>query len=158
MSFAGRHKVSIYDRVEEFKHEGLYIFDAQKKEIMCRHCNSRIAWEKKSTVENHCKSQKHVKKRENANENERKKRQASLPDTLSSAKKAKDDKQELIFDTVQMFLKANIPLNKIDHPEIRKWLNKHVAGRHQTVYLYNLGEHTHRFFFLTDEVNRRPQL
>ena len=112
----------------------------------------------KSTVENHCKSQTHVKKRENANENERKKRQASLSDTLSSAKKAKDDKQELIFDTVQMFLKANIPLNKIDHPEIRKWLNKHVAGRHQTVYLYNLGEHTHRFFFLTDEVNRRPQL
>ena len=57
-------KVTIYDRVEEFKSEGLNVCDAKNKDVMCQYCTVRIAWDKKSTVDNHCKSQTHGKNKE----------------------------------------------------------------------------------------------
>jgi len=56
------------------------------------------------------------------------KRQVSIAESISNAKKLKADRDDFIKSTVRAFLKANIPLEKLDKPEFRQWLNKYVLG------------------------------
>lgn len=50
----GRNKVTINERYEEYKNEGIYISNLKAKEMMCKYCNVQINWKKKSTIIAHC--------------------------------------------------------------------------------------------------------
>ncbi|GET55151.1 CGG triplet repeat-binding protein 1-like [Rhizophagus irregularis DAOM 181602=DAOM 197198] len=47
---------SVYTRCNEYKD----IFRVDDNVLFCNHCNISIDWKCKSTVDNHCKSQKHI--------------------------------------------------------------------------------------------------
>lgn len=56
--------------------------------------------------------------------------------TIPNVKKAKVDRSEFILATTKMFLEANIPLEKVDLPSFRVWMNKYIEGKyHQCLFL-----------------------
>lgn len=93
--------VSIFDRQKEFESDGLYIFDARSKIMMCKFCNIRIHWTRKDSIMKHIKgSSKHVNyvqrsKNVEGGRNDNK-GQFSISDKMSNAKKVKQEKEELI--------------------------------------------------------------
>lgn len=125
---AENRKNTIYNRVRDYEQEGMYIFDAKKKIMMCKHCNVRVCWEKKSTVDNHCSSEGH-KTSKQTSEVIKSKRQSSITESVDHAKRLKTDKEDFIMSTLKTFLKANVPLHKLDHPALKKWLETYVKGK-----------------------------
>lgn len=121
--------MTVTSRADEFKDEGMYVFDRSKKIMMCRFCDCRVSWERKSVVQLHCSSANHLKEKEKAKAAQSSKRQASLSGSFEQAKKIKIDKEVFIKSTVHAFVKANIPLHKLDHPEMRDWLKKYMPGK-----------------------------
>lgn len=124
---ATNRRNTIYNRVREYEREGMYIFDTKKKIMMCKYCNVRVCWEKKSTVDNHCNSECH-KNSKQTSEVIKNTRQVSIAESVDHAKRIKIDKENFIISTLNAFLKANVPLHKLDHPAIRKWLETYVKG------------------------------
>ncbi|XP_034253658.1 CGG triplet repeat-binding protein 1-like [Thrips palmi] len=106
----------------------MYVFDRANKIMMCRVCDCRVAWERKSVVDLHCDSNAHKQKKEKDKQDRANKRQASVADSFERAKKAKIDREVFVKSTVHAFVKANIPLHKLDHPEMRKWLKNYMPG------------------------------
>ncbi|XP_011880312.1 PREDICTED: CGG triplet repeat-binding protein 1-like [Vollenhovia emeryi] len=122
--------INVTQRAEEFIKDGMYVFDRKKQVMMCQWCNVRVCWERRSTVLNHCESDGHKSKKALAAEStNRMKRQMSVDDALDKAKKMKVEKEEFICDTVSAFLKSNIPLEKLDNEDLKKWINKHIKGK-----------------------------
>lgn len=132
--------VTVFDREREFSHEGFYVFDKVNKILMCRYCNTRIEWARRDTCVKHIQgSAGHKKNKVLAMEANKQvtctgastsgvKRQISLTDFVSRHKNAKVDKQEFVLSTTRAFMEANIPLEKVDHPKLREWLNKYIEG------------------------------
>ena len=59
-----KNKISISTRANEFSSDGFYIHDFQHKLMMCRFCNTRVDWEKKSICDSHCETTKHISAKE----------------------------------------------------------------------------------------------
>lgn len=119
--------VTVFDRAAEFASEGFYVFDSAKKILMCKYCNVRIEWQRKDTCVKHIKnSTSHSKNKENQQSGA--KRQVSLQTAVSTAKKAKIDKNEFIMSTTRAFIEANIPIEKLDNPKLRQWMDKYIEG------------------------------
>lgn len=121
----GRTKsVSIQERASSFQEDKFYVSDSTI--LMCGICNSRLEWEKLDTLKKHVKTSGHVKKKDSQRSTEEAgvgtKRQITLTDMERKTKKAKIEKDNFITDTVKMCLKANIPLEKLDHPAVREYL------------------------------------
>lgn len=76
----------------------MYIFDFKKKIMMCKHCNVRVCWEKKSTVDNHCGSEGH-KTSIQISEVIKNKHQSSIIESVTHAKKIKTDEKDFIMCT-----------------------------------------------------------
>lgn len=128
---SGKQKsVTVHSRANDYSHEGMYVFDRIKKIMMCRFCNSRVNWERKSVIDLHCNSNNHkVQKQKCQTENSSKKKQMTVSDSFDKATKLKDDREKFIKSTVTAFLKANIPLHKLDCPYIRKWISEYLPGK-----------------------------
>ena len=103
-------------RVKEYKNEP---FTVAKKKLFCRACREEVSV-KKSIVENHVKSSKHAKGKERMS-----KKEARQKDLAEALQKYNDDvhlRGETLPQTQQVyrvkvlksFLRAGIPLNKID--------------------------------------------
>ena len=52
-------KLSIEQRAKRYNKDGLYIIDLKNKIMMCRHCNIRVDWTKKSVLIKHVESENH---------------------------------------------------------------------------------------------------
>lgn len=126
--------VTAYDRYVEFKSEGFYLFDNKKRIIMCKHCNVRIDWARKDTCSKHCNGQSHkANKAANASvpgTSGGSIRQISIEDSMSSSQILKIEKKKFVKKTCRMLLEANIPIEKIDHPSFRGWMNEHMKGEY----------------------------
>lgn len=144
----GRQKISLWERCNSYpKEEGFYI--RENKFLMCRHCNVRLDFEKKDTLDKHIKGASHQAKKSAvaSNSSGSVKRQAGLSESFENLKKSKMAKEELCHDVVKMCLKANIPLTKLDNEEVRSFFNKYVPGsgslpssdRLQRVYVSECG-------------------
>lgn len=121
--------LSIFDREREMKSEGFYIFDLKDKIMMCKFCNVRIDWARKDTCTKHIKNETHTKKKkEFLQQNASTSKQVSITDSMKTAATIKVHRQEFVTSFVEMMTEANIPLEKVDHPSMRKWLNTHVEG------------------------------
>nr|CAD7432274.1 unnamed protein product [Timema monikensis] len=90
------------------------------------HSNS-IEWKRRDACEKHIKSKGHIKQVQ-ASLTTGVKRQLSIEGAIQAQKKAKDDRVEFIMDTTEMFLKANIPIEKLDNPAVRSWMGKYIKG------------------------------
>lgn len=124
--------VPVEKRAAEFKNDGIY---ASAKTLFCKWCNCRLDHERRDTLVKHCASEKHRRIRDAAEASSSRPtpttstpRQISLEETLSSSKKIKIDREEFIMETAEAFLSANIPPEKLDNPQIRAWMAKHVKG------------------------------
>lgn len=126
MSFS-KNAGLLKSRVNDFKEHGMYIFD--KNKMACKLCEKRVDFSRKSTIDNHIAAKSHEKARERFESNEEKKRQCSISESLTNAKKQKVDKEEFIKSTVRAFARANIPLHKLDNAALREWMNKYVPGK-----------------------------
>nr|CAD7574685.1 unnamed protein product [Timema californicum] len=86
-----------------------------------------IEWKRRDACEKHIKNKGHIKQVQ-ASLTTGVKRQLSIEGAIQAKKKAKDDKVEFIMDTTEMFLKANIPIEKLDNPVVRSWMGKYIKG------------------------------
>lgn len=118
--------VNAYLRAGEFKNDGLYATDANT--LMCRHCNCLVAYEKRDGVVKHVKTTKHetaAKKVATTSEN---KIQTSVLTSFNSAKRRKVSIENLAMKTTEAFAKANIPLEKLEDPNLRSWMCEFIEG------------------------------
>lgn len=117
-----KHQVTCEDRAIEFQSEGFVVSGGI---LFCKYCNYRLDYRRKDSLQKHCQSEKHLMRKFGKSTESR---LATVEETLQNSKKVKDSKDEFILDTVEAFIKANIPVEKLDHPAIRAWLNKYVQG------------------------------
>jgi hypothetical protein len=113
------------ERVLEFSRDGLYIADLNI--IMCQFCNVRLDSDKKDALKKHIKSESHLKKFSNFCALALK-RKSTIFEVFEKQKRVKEENNTFIEDTVNMCLKANIPLQKMDHPAVRTFFDKYVPG------------------------------
>ena len=116
--------VSVNSRASEFSNEGFFVND--KKILMCRYCDKRLEHERKGMLIKHIASDTH--KRSKNKSTASMKRQLSVGESFTQAKKAKDDKTQFTIDTTEAFLSAGISVEKLDHPKMREWFAKYVKG------------------------------
>jgi hypothetical protein len=118
MPISRKKKVSLQTRMDE--HPG--VFRVDKDVMFCNFCDLSVEWKSKSTVDGHCRSQGHIKKKQNYEINEQKKKQI----TITSINAASESKKEVIEDLIKAFSLANIPLEKVNHllPFFKKYLKE----------------------------------
>lgn len=117
-------KVTPRDRVNEFANEGFYLCD--NKLLMCKFCNCRLEHERRDTLTKHVSSVKH--KLAKSHPVSTVKRQFSIAETIEHSKKVKNGKEEFVRKTTEAFVSANIPVEKLDNPELRGWFQEYVKG------------------------------
>lgn len=122
----GRPKTVLSDRVNQFATDGLYLSDTNV--VMCKYCNTRLEGDKKDTLQKHVKSANHMNKKNPIASTSGTKRQMSITSGFERQKRAKQENDTFVEDTVNMCLKANIPLHKLDHPAVREYIAKYVPG------------------------------
>ena len=96
----------------------LGIFREDNGIMFCNFCNLSIEWRSKSTVDGHCLSKSHIKKKQIHENNARRKDQVTIS--------AFESKKEVIEDLIEAFSLANIPLEKINNllPFFKKYLKE----------------------------------
>lgn len=119
-----KHPVTCGSRAAEFRSEG-FVVASSGGVLFCKHCNFCLDYKRKDSLQKHCKSQTHVARKSG---NITAARLATLEETLDNGWKIKDSTMEFILDTVEAFVEANIPVDKLDHPAMRAWLSKYVQG------------------------------
>ena len=98
------------------------VFREDKGIMFCNFCDLSVEWKSKSTVDGHCLSKVHIKKRQTYENNERTRWQA----TISAITTAAESKKEVIEELIEAFSITNIPLEKINHllPFFKKYLKE----------------------------------
>ncbi|CAH0552502.1 unnamed protein product [Brassicogethes aeneus] len=102
---------SVAQRADAYKKEGMYVFN--KTTMMCKFCEKRVDWERKSTVDNHIKSSAHKSNRAKSDEEQKKKRQVSISESLTVAKKLKESSGDL--PNAQQLREKYVPLLKEEY-------------------------------------------
>ena len=111
-----KKKVSINTRVDE--HPGVFREDGGI--MFCNFCDFSVEWKSKSTIDGHCLSKGHIKKRHIYEINEQRKKQA----TISTINAASESKKVVIEDLIEAFSSANIPLEKVN--QLLPFFKKHL--------------------------------
>ncbi|XP_019372800.1 PREDICTED: uncharacterized protein LOC109297480 isoform X1 [Gavialis gangeticus] len=124
-------KVTPKDRVAQF---GKDKFHTDGTVLFCTACNKAVDHVRKQTIVEHMESAKHK-------HNEKRRREDAETAGPSTVKKqctdtaafphssvAKDHRDTVTLDFVRMCLQADLPLQKMDLPVVRDFLNKHVEG------------------------------
>src|SRR6202000_1167934 len=99
------------------------IFRVDDKVLFCNYCNVSVEWRQKSTVDNHCNSQKH---RSNMKSHEEKEKNRTQQLTLVSTQEAAELKKQVIEDLIEAFAIADIPLKKVN--SLLPFFKKHVKN------------------------------
>ena len=123
-------KPTISDRVGEFAQHHMYIFDKRKQIMMCACCEVRVNWQKKSVIQNHIDSDNHRTKKVNYESEllKQKSKQISITESVKRGTALKCEREQFIQDTVEAFLRSNIPLEKLESESLRSWKRKYVKG------------------------------
>ena len=110
--------VTVYTRCNEYN--GVFCVD--DKVLFCNYCNVSVEWRQKSTVDNHCNSQKHITSMKSYKDKEQNKTQF----TLATTQEAAESKKQVIEDLIEAFATANIPLEKVN--SLLPFFKKHVKN------------------------------
>ena len=113
--------VSLHDRINQFPDQLLIV---RGTKIFCDACKEILS-SKKSVIKLHCASQKHVRSKERSKKSKLK--EQTIAEALSREKTRQDStlplaQQAYRQEVVEEFLKAGIPISKID--ELRSLLEK----------------------------------
>ena len=105
-------------------------FYADGGKLFSRSCNIVVDHFRKNTVDKHVNSKKHVEKalkKPTVDEN-RNLRIQTLKTVVNARTDAEYARKELAIDLSEALLAANIPLEKLDHPAICRFLEDKVPG------------------------------
>ncbi|KAL7983493.1 hypothetical protein Chor_000369 [Crotalus horridus] len=123
-----RSKTALYvtpqDRVTEF---GSELYEDGGK-LYCSFCNVVLNHVRKSAINDHLKSKTHTKRKGEFEEQSVRKKPRTLTASLQCNSTTQTEKPSVVQDFVKMFLEANIPLEKADHPAVRAFLSRHVKN------------------------------
>jgi len=113
--------VSATDRAKQYKKSE--VFEDGGK-LFCRSCNVVLNHQRKSTVDNHFKSDAHLRHAELP----KGKKQKTLETALNVSTVAAESRVAVCRDWLAMLVSANIPLSKTDHPNVREFLRTKVTN------------------------------
>lgn len=105
-------------------------FYAENDHMYCRTCNMVVEHVRKTTVDRHLTSKTHKLKVDNskASEENQRLRMQSMATVVQHSTAAALTRKELDTDLCRTFLTCNIPLEKVDHPALRDFLERRVQG------------------------------
>src|SRR5436305_2684779 len=110
--------VTVYTRCNEYNG----VFRVDDKVLFCNYCNVSVEWRQKTTVDNHCNSQKHITSMKSYKDKEQNKTQL----TLATTQEAAESKKRVIEDLIEAFATADIPLEKVN--SLLPFFKKHVKN------------------------------
>jgi len=96
-------------------------FSSDGSILFCKLCEVKVAAEKRFTVQQHIGREKHKRAVEHSN----KQKKAQLLLSQSIAKKV-DTSSEFCKELCDVLVSANIPLSKINNPELKRFLEHHM--------------------------------
>ena len=120
------HKSNTSVKEREKQYKGT--FHADDNRLFCIICNLVVDHSRKSTLEKHVKSVKHIKRANKCESDVPPKQQKTMPTTFRNVTVAEQSRIAVTHDWVEALASANVPLIKSDHPRIREFLNKHVKN------------------------------
>ncbi|KAJ8877268.1 hypothetical protein PR048_021722 [Dryococelus australis] len=138
MLLAVKPSVNAYLQAGEFKNDGLYATDAQT--LTCRHCNSLVTYEKCDNVVKHIKTARHETATNKLASTSGNKVQTSVVASFNSAKRRKVAVDNLALKTTEAFAKANIPVEKLEDPNLISWMCEFIEGVGELPYIRTLRE------------------
>lgn len=128
-----KHDITALDRAKEFSSNGLYSTD--RSVLFCKYCNCRVSWDRRDSIMKHINSEKHKTSLTSSTST------VTLQQTIGGcaqlAKKRKTAADRFAMETTEAFVKANIPLQKLQDPSILSWMNKYIEGLYLLQYLAN---------------------
>uniref|UniRef100_A0A8C4XHU0 CGG triplet repeat-binding protein 1 n=1 Tax=Erpetoichthys calabaricus TaxID=27687 RepID=A0A8C4XHU0_ERPCA len=99
-------------RVKEFGQDKFY---AEGGLLWCKTCNELVDHVRRQTITDHLGTKKHTLS----------KRQSTITGCIEQSTAAKDT---LVMELVEAFMAANIPLEKVDNPTMRSFMQKNLKG------------------------------
>ncbi|CAN8023227.1 unnamed protein product, partial [Ixodes persulcatus] len=133
MAPSGSHlsKKTAKESVREYKHVSFY---EDEGVVFCRACARAVCYRRKSTIDEHIESNRHRKNAETRDSSKRKSvaggsgtlRKQSRLQTLESAMTAGEARHDIVLEFLDGLISANIPLEKVDNPKLRTFLQTHV--------------------------------
>jgi hypothetical protein len=121
-------KISAKDRVQEF---GKDKFHCDGDILFCSACNKAVDHVRRQTITDHLTSAKHKtaqKRKAEQSSDLLAKKQCTVTMLFQLQSAAKEQRDAVTRDFLDMMVKANIPLEKADHPAVRQFLSTHVNG------------------------------
>ena len=122
-------KISAKDRVAEF---GKDKFHSDGQILFCSFCNKAVDHVRRQTITDHLNSAKHkeatLKSQTEASSGGQAKRQCTVTTLFEQQVTAKAQRDKVTHDFLDMLVRANIPIEKADHPVVRQFLSTHVKG------------------------------
>ncbi|XP_029838776.2 uncharacterized protein LOC115322563 [Ixodes scapularis] len=142
MAPSGSHlsKKTAKERAREYKHASFY---EDGGVLFCRACARAVDYRRKSTIDEHIQSNRHRKNAETRDSSKRKSgeepsedvaggsgtpRKQSRLQTLESAMTAGEARHDIVLKFLDALISANIPLEKVDNPKLRTFLQTHVRN------------------------------
>src|SRR6266540_3497380 len=101
-----REKVTVFIQQKEHPND----FWVDNGVLFCIFCDHSVEWNRKSTIDNHCKSKAHLTKKKLYENNNR----TNYQQTLHSSLSANEKKKAVIEDLIRAFTGADIPLEKVN--------------------------------------------
>lgn len=119
--------VSCADRARQYPKGTLH---ADSGKLFCSYCNVTLDHTRKGSIDRHLESSVHICKRKASGDLQEKntKRQATVAGMFSRHTLARDERNVSVYELVEAFTAANIPLEKLDHPSLRKYLQSNVTN------------------------------
>jgi len=113
-----REKVTVFTRQKEHPND----FRVDNGVLFCIFCDHSVEWNRKSTIDNHCKSKAHLANKKLYENNNR----TNYQQTLHSSLSANEKKKAVIEDLIRAFAGADIPLEKVNAllPFFKKYMQE----------------------------------
>ena len=136
MSTKSRNKSAVNvtptQRVAEF---GSKTFCVEGGLFWCKVCDVPVDHVRKQTISDHVQSAKHKAKNNKRQQQDETgagapsaKRQATITGCQERMTEASAAKEKLVLNLVEAFMSANIPLEKLDNPKMREFVNTSIKG------------------------------
>lgn len=121
--------VSPATRVLEF---GTKLFCVEGTLLMCKVCNVAVDHVRKQSITDHIQSKKHVsrgqKREADVQAGDVPKRQTTMEGCMMRKNASSQANEKVTMDLVKAFMSANIPLEKLDNPQLREFLTVNVKS------------------------------
>uniref|UniRef100_A0A8C4THF3 CGG triplet repeat-binding protein 1 n=1 Tax=Erpetoichthys calabaricus TaxID=27687 RepID=A0A8C4THF3_ERPCA len=117
-------------RVKEFGQDKFY---AEGGLLWCKTCNEPVDHVRRQTITDHLGTKKHTKRaskqqHEAMNDPTSSKRESTITGCTERSTAAIAAKDTLVMELVEAFMAANIPLEKVDNPTMRSFMQKNLKG------------------------------